>query len=113
MLASAMAAANRPNFLSAAQTSNRSSWCPRRFFGAFRRLRCGRKDGPRWAAPPMAERVGRLPQRYPAGFITRLAFGRFVRPSVFAQPASVESRFARRPNATTTPLSRAIFFSRA
>jgi hypothetical protein len=64
----------------------------------------------------MAERVGRLPQTHPAGFITPLAFGRFVRPSVFAQPGAVEGEkadFARRPNATTTPRYRAIFFSRA
>jgi hypothetical protein len=78
--------------------------CPIRFFGAFRRLRCRRKDGPRWAVPPMAERV-HLPQPYPASFITRLDFGRFVRPSAFAQPGAIEGerRFARRRRVLFVP----------
>jgi hypothetical protein len=33
-----------------------------------------------------------LPQPYPDGFITRLAFGRFVRPSVFAQPGASRAK---------------------
>jgi hypothetical protein len=77
--------------------------CPIRFLALFVVSAVGAKTALAGRCP-MAERV-QLPQPYPASFITRLDFGRFVRPSAFAQPGAIEGerRFARRRRVLFVP----------